>query len=60
MQKFEEGEDVQYDHPTYGKGKGIVAIPTKDGKEYVILPKKKIKGCDSFLCRPEMLISTPF
>lgn len=62
--QFDPGEIVQYSHPDYGQGKGVVVGATDDGNLYVVYPKQKLKSdkypYHCFLCSPSQLISTPF
>lgn len=67
--RFSNGDFVQYDTPSYGKGKGtVVGYHKCDGKDMWVVYRKMKKGIPksmqpNFLCivvRDEEMIATPF
>jgi hypothetical protein len=59
MPQFEEGDDIVYQNPIYGQGKGVIMAWDEKRGMYMILPKKNI-GTQYLFCYPSELISTPF
>lgn len=57
---FQVGDDVQYEHPIYGPGKGIIAAYNERANDFVVFPNKTIKGIEYIICEPQHLINTPF
>jgi hypothetical protein len=60
--KFEEGDEVSYDHPKHGRGRGTVEGFNKDQSKLFIVPKNKSvrKKCDCLVCSPDQVVLTPF
>lgn len=56
---LQEGDNVVYQTPFYGQGKGIVMAWDEERRMYLILPKKDI-GMQYLFCYRSELISTPF
>jgi hypothetical protein len=64
--QFDNGDIVQYDHPKFGTGKGVIVGCNETNTEWIVYPKNKLSlermgyfyFC--FLCKTDQLISTPF
>jgi len=64
--KFDNGEIVQYNHPRFGQGRGVVLGCNEAQTEWVVYPKNKVNlermgyTYYCFICKTEQLTSTPF
>ena len=62
--QFENGEQVQYESPKFGRGKGAVVGFVETSGDYIIYPKTMLPRSDYpfmvIVCKPKELISIPF